>query len=87
MIEVEIDRLNCKGCGACTKASQILFLDDEKLVNMDGAFVNEGVVEGLVKSIYEIETSASICPNNCFTLYDEDTGEEIEVERNALLED
>ncbi|HIH36077.1 MAG TPA: hypothetical protein HA277_00495 [Methanosphaera sp.] len=87
MIEVEIDRANCRGCGACTKPSQILFLDDQKLVNMEGGFVDDDVVEGLVKSIYEIETSASICPNDCFTLYDEDTGEEIEVERNALLED
>ena len=85
MIEVEIDRSNCKGCGACTKPSQILFLDDDNLVNMDGGFVNEDTVEGLVKSIYEIETSASICPNDCFTLYDEDSGEEIVVERNALL--
>ena len=53
-----------------------------------GLFVElENTVEGLVKSIYEIETSASICPNDCFTLYDEDSGEEIVVERNALLED
>jgi ferredoxin len=87
MIEDEIDRTNCKGCGACTKPSQILFLDDDNLVNMKNGFVEDGTVEGLVKSLYEIEVSASICPNDCFTLYDEDTGEEIEVERNALLED
>ncbi len=87
MIEVEIDRSNCKGCGACTKPSQVLYLDDENLVNMEGAFVDGDSVEGLVKSIYEIEVSASICPNDCFTLIDDDTGEEIEVERNALLED
>ena len=54
---------------------------------MEGAFVDGDSVEGLVKSIYEIEVSASICPNDCFTLIDDDTGEEIEVERNALLED
>ncbi|RAP52752.1 MAG: hypothetical protein BZ138_02440 [Methanosphaera sp. rholeuAM270] len=87
MIEVEIDRANCKGCGACTKPSQILFLDDDGLVNMEGGFVGDDTVEGLVKSIYEIEVSASICPNDCFTLYDENTGDEIEVERNGLLEE
>ena len=86
MYEVEIDRGNCRGCGACTKASQILFLDEENLVSMEGAFVDDDTVEGFVKSIYEIETSASVCPNDCFTVYDE-TGEEIEIERNALLEE
>ena len=49
MIEVEIDRSNCKGCGACTKPSQILYLDDDNLVNMDGGFVNEDTAEVLVK--------------------------------------
>ena len=39
MFEVEIDRSICKGCGACTKASQILYLDDDNLVNMQGAAV------------------------------------------------
>ena len=84
MIEVEIDRSNCKGCGACTKPSQILYLDDDNLVNMDGGFVNEDTVEGLVKSIYEIENAASLCPEDCFTVYDDD-GEEIEIERRSLI--
>lgn len=87
MFEVEIDRGNCKGCGACTKPSQILFLDDDGLVNMQGGFIDDDMVEGFVKSIYEIETSASICPNDCFTVTDDDTGEEIKIERNALLEE
>ncbi|MBQ6220435.1 MAG: ferredoxin [Methanosphaera sp.] len=85
MFEVEIDRGNCKGCGACTKASQILFLDEDGLVNMQGGFVDEDTVEGMVKTIYEIDTSASICPKDCFTIIDEDTGEEIEIERHANL--
>ena len=86
MLEVEIDRNNCAGCGACTKASMISFLDEDKLVNMQGAYVEDGIVEGFVKTIYEIETSASICPNDCFTVFDE-SGEEIEIERHAKLED
>ncbi|WP_323737239.1 ferredoxin [Methanosphaera sp. ISO3-F5] len=85
MYEVEIDRNNCKGCGACTKTSQLLFLDETNLVNMQGGFIEDGIVEGLVKSLYEIETPASICPKDCFTVYDENSGEEIEIERHATI--
>ena len=46
MYEVEIDRGNCKGCGACTKPSQILFLDDGKIVA-------EGNHEELLKTCNE----------------------------------
>ena len=62
-------------------------MDDDGLINMEGAFVDDDIVEGFVKSIYEIETSASICPNDCFTVINDDTGEEVEIERNALLEE
>lgn len=85
MYEVEIDRNNCKGCGACTKTSQILFLDEDNLVNMQGGFIDDGIVEGFVKTLYEIETPASICPKDCFTVYDENTGDEIEIERHANI--
>lgn len=85
MFEVEIDRSNCKSCGACTKVSQILFLDEDNLVNMEGGFLEGEIVEGLIKSIYEIQTSVSICPNDCFKIYDENTAEEIKIERNANL--
>ena len=85
MYEVEIDRTNCRGCGACTKASTILFLDDDNLVNLEGGFLEDNTVEGMVKTIYEIETSASICPEDCFTVYDEATGDEVEIERHALI--
>jgi ferredoxin len=84
LLDVEIDRANCKGCGACTKPSQILYLDDDNLVNMKGAVVVDDTVEGMVNSLYEIETSASICPNDCFTVFNED-GDEIEIERHALI--
>lgn len=85
MYEVEIDRETCKGCGACTKISQILFLDDDNLINMYGGFKDETIVEGLINSLQEIETSASICPNDCFTIYDEDSGEQIKIERHANI--
>lgn len=85
MYEVEIDRTDCRKCGACTKASQILFLDEDNLINMEGGFVNDSMVEGMVKTLYEIETPASICPEDCFTIYDENTGDEIEIERRSLI--
>ena len=85
MYEVEIDRSNCKGCGACTKTTQLLYLDEDNLIAMEGAFVDDDTVEGMVKSLYEIETPASICPNDCFTVYDDDTMEEIEIERRGLI--
>ena len=85
MYEVEIDRTNCKGCGACTKTSQLLYLDDDNLIAMQGAFMDDESVEGVVKTLYEIETPVSICPNDCFTVYDYDTTEEIEIERRALI--
>ena len=85
MYEVEIDRTNCKGCGACTKTSQLLYLDDDNVIAMQGAFMDDESVEGVVKTLYEIETPASICPNDCFTVYDCDTTEEIEIERRALI--
>lgn len=84
MFEVEIDRSICKGCGACTKASQILYLDDDNLVNMQGAVVEGDIVEGFVRTIYEIETSASICPEDCFDVYD-DNGDKVVIERNAKI--
>lgn len=85
MYEVEIDRSNCKGCGACTKTSQLLYLDDDNLIAMEGAYVDDERVEAMVKTLYEIETPASICPNDCFTIYDDDTMEEIKIERRALI--
>ena len=85
MYEVEIDRAKCKGCGACTKTSQLLYLDDDGLIAMEGAFNGEDTVEAMVKSLYEIETPASICPNDCFTVYDDETLEEVEIERRALI--
>jgi len=85
MYEVEIDRSNCKGCGACTKTTQLLYLDEDNLIAMEGAFVDDDTVEGMVKSLYEIETPASICPNDCFTVYDDDTMEEVEIERRGLI--
>ena len=85
MYEDEIDRSNCKGCGACTKTTQLLYLDEDNLIAMEGAFVDDDTVEGMVKSLYEIETPASICPNDCFTVYDDDTMEEIEIERRGLI--
>lgn len=85
MYEVEIDRSNCKGCGACTKTTQLLYLDEDNLIAMEGAFVDDDTVEGMVKSLYEIETPASICPNDCFTVYDDETMEEIEIERRGLI--
>ena len=85
MYEVEIDRTICKGCGACTKTSQLLYLDEDNLIAMEGAFVDENTVEAMVKTLYEIETPASICPNDCFTVYDDETMEEIEIERRALI--
>ena len=87
MFEVEIDRSKCRGCGACTKPSQILYLDDDNLVNMKGGFVDDNILTGMVKSIYEIEVSASICPEEIIIVYDEDTGEEVEIEKNGLLRD
>lgn len=84
MYEVEIDRSNCRKCGACTKTSQILFLDDNNLINMEGGYVSDNLVEGFVKSLYEIENAASLCPEDCFTVYDDD-GEEIEIERRSLI--
>lgn len=85
MFEVEINRSKCIGCGACTKVSQILYVDDDNLINMRGGVVEDNMVDGFVKSIYEIETSASICPEDCFTVYDDDTGDEIEIERHAKI--
>ena len=85
MYEVEIDRANCKGCGACTKTSQLLYLDENNLIAMEGAFMGDGTVEGMVKTLYEIETPASICPNDCFTIYDDDTTEEVKIERRSLI--
>lgn len=85
MYEVEIDRRKCRRCGACTKASQTLFLDEENLINMEGAYVEEDTVEGFVKTLYEIETPASICPEDCFTVYDDETGEKIEIERRSTI--
>lgn len=85
MYEIEIDRANCKGCGACTKTSQLLYLDENNLVAMKGAFMEDDVVEGMVKTLYEIETPASICPKDCFTVIDDDTMEEVEIERHATI--
>ena len=45
---------------------------------MEGGYVSDNLVEGFVKSIYEIENAASLCPEDCFTVYDDD-GEEIEM--------
>jgi hypothetical protein len=39
----------------------------------------------MVKTLYEIETPASICPNDCFTIYDDDTTEEVKIERRSLI--
>ena len=84
MFEVEIDRNICKGCGACVKTSQILYLDEENLICMNGAVIEDNIVEGIIANLYEIETAASICPEDCFTIYDDD-GDEVEIERNANL--
>lgn len=84
MYDVEINRNCCRGCGACTKISQILYLDDDNLVNMESAIVDDNIVEGMVRSLYEIETSASICPEDCFDVYDEE-GELVEIERHAKI--
>lgn len=85
MYEIEIDKSECKGCGACTKVSQILYLGDDNLINVQGAFEEDGRIEFSVKSLYEIEVPASICPKDCFTVYDEDF-EEVKIKRNANLE-
>ncbi|OED29569.1 hypothetical protein [Methanosphaera sp. WGK6] len=85
MFEVEIDRSTCKGCGACTKTSQILYIDEENLVCMNGGMIDNNLICGFIRSIYDIEISASICPMNCFKIYDDDTGEEIEIERHSNI--
>lgn len=51
---------------------------------MQGAIVDNNIVEGMVDSLYEIETPASICPTDCFTIYDDD-GDEVEIERRARI--
>lgn len=84
MFDVEINRNTCKGCGACTKTSQLLYLDDENLVCMQGAVIEDNIVEGMVDSLYEIETPASICPTDCFTIFDDD-GNEVPIERHANI--
>ncbi len=84
MYEIEIDRSNCRSCGACTKASTILYLDEDELVNMEGAFIDDNIVSGFVKSLYDVETSASICPEDCFTVYDEND-DVVEIERHAKI--
>ncbi len=85
MYEVEIDRSTCKGCGACTKASQILFLDDDGLINMKGGVIADDSVEGLIRNIYDVKNSASVCPTQSIHLFDDDTGDEIEIERHSLI--
>lgn len=88
MYEVIIDRSECKGCGACERNSQIFFMDsDDFLVNMDGGYIDdeEQTLEALVENLYEIKIPASICPKNCFKVYDEDTGDEIEIERRSTI--
>lgn len=84
MFDVEINRNTCKGCGACTKTSQILYLDDENLICMQGAVIEDNIVEGTVDSLYEIKTSASICPTDCFTVFN-DEGDEVFIERHANI--
>ena len=87
MYDVEINRNTCKGCGACVKASpQLLYLDDENLICMKNADITEdNIVEGMVNNLYLIEVPASICPKDCFEVYD-DAGELVEIERNSVLE-
>ena len=85
MYEVEIDRSKCRGCGACTKVSQALYLDEDNIVNMQGAFLDDQTLNAMVKSLYEIETPASICPEDCFTVYDDQTDEEVIIERRAKI--
>ena len=51
---------------------------------MEGGYVSDNLVEGFVKSLYEIENAASLCPEDCFTVYDDD-GDEIEIERRSLI--
>ena len=88
MYEVEIDRNICVGCGACTKASQIIFLDVNKKANVKGAYVDEDdILTILIQNVWEIRVPASICPNQAIRVYDDDTGDEIEIERNAKLEE
>lgn len=86
MYEVEINRNECRGCGACIKTSQILILDDDNLVAIEGGFIDsDNIASKVIKSLYEVETAASICPEDCFIIYDDDTGDEIEIERNSLI--
>ncbi len=84
MFEVEINRDLCKGCGACVRVSSSLYLDDDNLINMDGALVDDNTVEGIVSNIHEIETAASICPMDCFVVFD-DEDNEVKIKRNANI--
>lgn len=88
MYEVIVNRAECKGCGACERNSQLFFMDrDDFLVNMEGGYIDqeEQTLEATIDNLYEIEIPASICPKDCFSVYDEDTGDEIEIERRSMI--
>ena len=63
MYEVEIDRTNCKGCGACTKTSQLLYLDDDNVIAMQGAFMDDESVLPLVLEDGDITINKNNYPN------------------------
>lgn len=85
MYDVEIDRSICKGCGACTKVSQMLYLDENNKIAVQGGIIDDDCVEILISSLHEIETAASICPKECFKVYDDDTLDEIKIKRHATI--
>ncbi len=86
MYSIEVNRKQCTGCGACTKPSKLFYIDDEGLVAIKGGIIENDVVEALVDNVYQVKTSAIICPMEIIHIYDEDTDEEVEVEHRGFID-
>lgn len=86
MYNVKINRKKCTGCGACTKPSKLFYIDSSGLVAMEGGIIEDNIVDALVDNVYEVKTSAAICPMEIIRIYNDDTDEEVKIEYRGFID-
>ncbi|MDO5852226.1 MAG: ferredoxin [Methanobacteriaceae archaeon] len=85
MYDIVLKRNECTGCKACVKICDKMKIDVDNKSTIIDSDRFDGDDECSVFEMGCFNTVATICPNNCIHIYD-DNGVEIEIEKRGFIE-